>query len=518
MTRKFSLFFALISVVIASCSKESGEQAANREYVSAAGDVSKAALLFDNAEYSEALSLCKKAVEKVGKIVEEHPESSVAFKIITDPKIRIGACEYDVLRDYAIPEMEKIANPRAKSVELAWAYACSSRNFVKLAEALFRTNPHSSETIEIAEECAKYSDNKSDAREIYGMISRAKNSSLEKSAPKKEAGTKIPSGPSIKSDDLIKRTERAVNLIVFDINSIDELGELCRSAKVSDAKTSEKFGELLDKAAKNIERISVPSLRIQAAEKLALVFAEFGEETKALAVSSQIPDSPEKSKFLIKMIGEIAKKQNFDEALEITKILKRDLDKYSAYGKTARFAKEYGDEKTIKKIASLVDPSSPCFDSFLLAIASSPNKIESTISASELFSKSDPKVAELLAKRSAAMMLKKTDSIGKPDLTNYAMRISDVFLLLNLNSDALSFASAIAPKCDHKTFCDYFCKLGLEFKKRGEKDLSVSAFSNSVNESDAVSLAVAVYASGLDKKSAFEILKDILPKFGNFSK
>ena len=92
MNKIFTIILAASITAVSACSA-SPDKSANREYVAASLEVSRAAQAYDAADYVAAKKLCDSAAAKVAKILSDYPESEIAVRIVSDPQLRLGGVE-----------------------------------------------------------------------------------------------------------------------------------------------------------------------------------------------------------------------------------------------------------------------------------------------------------------------------------------------------------------------------------------------------------------------------------------
>ena len=93
MNKIFTIILAASIAAVSACSA-SPDKSANREYVAASLEVSRATQAYDAADYAVAKKLCDSAAAKVAKILSDYPESEIAVRIVSDPQLRLGGVEY----------------------------------------------------------------------------------------------------------------------------------------------------------------------------------------------------------------------------------------------------------------------------------------------------------------------------------------------------------------------------------------------------------------------------------------
>ncbi|MBR7106493.1 MAG: hypothetical protein IKC88_05855, partial [Opitutales bacterium] len=135
-----SIFTCLLvfSIFVASCADSSPKNNAKSAYVLASQKVSKAEKAFNLANYADAQKLCLEARNDVEKIIENYPDSDVAFKLVSDSSIYIGSCRYLDLKEKFIPQLELLNDSQMQPIALAWAVAVKNNAYTDLAKAIVK--------------------------------------------------------------------------------------------------------------------------------------------------------------------------------------------------------------------------------------------------------------------------------------------------------------------------------------------------------------------------------------------
>lgn len=561
-----SLIFAAFVGLLCSCSPEgNAESSANKTYVEASKKIMEASKLFNEGRYSEALKLCVAAQNNVGEILENHPESSTALKIVSDPEMRIGFCKYSSLSGI-IEKIESYENPKMKPLDVAWVISrSSSENFNhNLAKYILEIHPQetgdftSENIIAMVEECAKYAIDEHTRSQILLMLKTANlnhyKAEKEKAAAKFAKKTSLISSSRDSEDEEIlaiedeneffKQAQRHVNLIVFDIKSIDELAKLAVRARAAGGEIAEKFSKLLDEGRKNIDRISVPSMKQEAAEKMVGVFVEFSDESRAFALASSIKDVNVRNAFMAKTLAEVAAQGRYSEAMEMMQILKNHpAELYQACGGIIHAAYVNDETAKIAKVFEYLDLNSPHFEMTLapfissyenylkeskkrgISLPSVPTPSFAEYAKAEAFlhfadaaylAGEEEKALGLLEKSFKWVSSFKWSGTGY-NFAEYLGNMAELLVSLGRPAEAVLLLETNYSKVERTgELCVYLGKIGMRLHKAGLEDLSQKAFLLAGDSIDPIKLAVVLQSSKMDRQMILKILSKYLPKFSNF--
>lgn len=548
--------FLAFTLFLGCSPQENAENSANRAYVEASQKMIECAKFFDEGKYSEALGLCLDAKKSVGEILKKYPQSSTALKIVSDSNMLIGACKYSSLFDI-MAKLEVYQNEKMRPLDLAWAVSLSRAGSYELAKAALEIKPHESgdftaeNIIAIVEECAKYAANESERSKILivlkDTIAQYAKMRSEKTLEKGDKISPLPKGKDadvlkpieiVNSEEFLKQARRHVNLVVFDINSIDELAKLAPFARASEGKVADEFLKLLDAAEKNIDRISAPSMKQAAAEKMVGAFVEFGSEGRAFALASSIKDEKVRNAFIAKTLSEIAAQKRYSEVMEMAKVLQNHKEElYRAYGGIAHSAYLNGDSDKVAQIFENMDVSSPHLENALEAfLVSYEEYLSKNAETSPVGADIFPKYAKAWAlwnfSHSASLagadelsleLIKKSikealsfNWENSTAFSEYVGKTAEILMSLGKPDEAVIFLETNYPKTESSILSVYLGKIGMSLSKAGLEDLSQKAFLLASDGANPVKLAVVLQSSKMDRAMVLKILARHLPKFSNF--
>lgn len=555
-----------LSAFLAACA-DSSEKNAGREYVNAARKVSTAAAAFDSADYSAARALCAEAREDVRNIVEKYPDSAIALRIVTDANILIGTCKYADLSEKIIPALDLYGNADMRPVELAWIVAVSSAAperdgaLCRLAE-LAAANPYSSKTDSAVSEkivsVALANVKSVDLRARVFAAIAAKRAVKPAETQRPAAPIRKASAPEKIADaeKFLAAAKSDASLVLYDLGVLGNLRKKAVSARYADKSVKEQFEKILSSAYDNILKISALSMRERALGKMAAVFADFGDDLRAIAVSRKIADSALFNSVFCEIADSLGRGKNYAEAVSLSEKLGDVSVKNKFLAELAQGVAEQGLYREAREVASkiadipqrnavLAKLAKSAFDnskgdvavSFVSALnvsnldclAAFDDGTEKSFGAPLLagvrLAKLSERTASSNAKISAALnaiAAAQTRNAGASSAEGYAELCSMIarnMLYFGKRADAFDFVSSSLRTADHSDvlFGD-ICKIAAGAAKNSEPELAAKAFSLAADVAhtaqQAVELAFAVRAGGMPKAEAVKILKPFLPTFG----
>ncbi len=538
------------SALLVACGNYS-EKNANREYVKAATRVVAAEKAFNAADYSTALQECLAAKGEVEKIVNDYPDTSLSLKIVSDGTMRIGSCKFIDLRDSIIPRLESFTAPEMKSVELAWAIAVENGSYEEFARALIK-NCNKFDANVVAKLLDKSISKvksitvRGELRSAYLSAMSAKKSS-EKTVVSTKPVQKISANKIVDTKAFLRDANSASSLVAYDLNALDKLRDMSKSARFADKDTQSKFASSLSKAYDNVLKISTPSVREKALATMAIAFAYFGDDLRAIAIShkitnedlfynvfnaigenasgganyketltlaSRLKDVGERSRFLSSLAIDIAKRGYFDRSREVAAMVPDVLLKNAAYAGAAKIAFDAGKFQEAAACVSLLNVKNlDC-----LAIFDETKIDPQSATASRLASLAS-KLAAHNAKLAGALNNLALSSLNSMQSHNeasgYVFRmVFDNFVKLDNTDVALNFVLNNVHRVNPSIFKESVCALAINSKNR---ELSKKAYSllSDIYKADnsIIEFAVLLAANGVSREESVEILADVLPKF-----
>ncbi len=526
------------------------EKNANREYVNAAKRVASAEKAFNTADYALALELCSTAKSDVEKIVEKYPDTAVSLKIVSDGSMRIGSCKYVDLCDNIIPRLQLYTAPEMKPVDLAWVLAVDSNKYENLAWALIKNckkidSKIVGELIENAISKVNSMSAKRVLRDAYMSAMNVKTKPTEK--PIMEANVAKKSVEKISDTKSFLRDARtASSLVSYDLNSINKLRDMSKLARNADNETRAQFASYLSNAYDNILKISTPSVREKAFSTMAIAFAYFGDELRAIATSqkitneslfyevfkaigenasgganyketltlaSRLKDNLERSRFLSLLAIDVAKRGNFEGAKEIAAKVQDMVLKNAAYATIAKIA--FDNEKYNEAsfcISSIDVKNLDCLSVFDDGNLSP--KIATSMRLATLSSKlvaHNPKLAVALNNLAlSSLNAMKSHDASSGDVFKL---VFDNFVKLDKADVALNFVMNLH-RVNVSIFKDSLCELAMNSKNAELSKKAITLLADIYNASNnSIELAVLLAVNGVSREESVQILSSVLPKF-----
>jgi hypothetical protein len=555
---------AIISVFLAACA-DSSEKNASRDYVKAAQKVAKAAKCFDNADYKTALALCLDARSEVEKIVEKYPESAVALKVVTDASTLIGPCKYIEMTDKIVPRLQTFANADMADVELPWIIASSQqsqdlrdRTFFALASKL-ASDEYSSKLkgkqLEKIMPIILSNIKNPETRSLLTTLLASKTETAKKPETKNAATVKASAVPLkiADKDAFIKQAQTDASLVSFDIRTIDNLKEKAKLARNGDNGLKAQFDKILSQAYDNILKISTPAMREKAMAGIAIAFANFGDDLRAIAISqkitnaelftavfyaiadvasgsknyrealalaSRLKSAAERDKFHSDVAISISSNGLFAEAKEVVAKVSSIEAKNRAYTSIAKIALDKGNKEAFADYISMISVKNlDCLSVFDNEnTAKLPPHIVTAARLADIaakMAKINPKLAEALNNLAAAES-KKIES-GNSSAETVYKRIIRNMASLGKSEEAIAFISNnIHKQSNSNQFIDdlYFIAATSSDREIAKKAFVLAAnLCEALGSEEQVKLALALQFGNLDRSESAQILKPFLPKF-----
>ena len=547
-----SIFTCLLvfSIFVASCADSSPKNNAKSAYVLASQKVSKAEKAFNLANYADAQKLCLEARNDVEKIIENYPDSDVAFKLVSDSSIYIGSCRYLDLKEKIIPQLELLNDSQMQPIALAWAVAVKNNAYTDLAKAIVKNiKQFDAKTIDSIFNCVLSNiKNPSQAEVLRNEYRLARlGVSDKKSEPVAVVKTEKKSAKIADVAKFLRDVSTSASLISYDVRNAEKLRTMAKIASSAEKQIVDKVVSELSKAYDNVLKISSQTMREKALSEIAIAFAYTGDNLRAIAISqkitngdlfygvfkeiaesackgdnyraaltlaSRLSDVQEKSKFLSSLAIGVAENGLYNEAREIASTIQDILLRNEAYAKSAKLAFDAGKPNDASQCISKIDVKNlNCLDVFCktdglsvhnasaLRLACVANKL---IGVNEKFASALNSMAIVEVSRETAKLDEKV--IGT---------IFDNLVKMGKEDDAFNFIVSRFSQLQNNNVAEKLCALAESTK---DKNLSLKIYKKlgelaSVNEVSVMELALHLSRSGMSRKDAVNILGDSLPKF-----
>ncbi|MBE6412841.1 MAG: hypothetical protein E7036_09880 [Opitutales bacterium] len=547
-----SIFTCLLvfSIFVASCADSSPKNNAKSAYVLASQKVSKAEKAFNLANYADAQKLCLEARNDVEKIIENYPDSDVAFKLVSDSSIYIGSCRYLDLKEKIIPQLELLNDSQMQPIALAWAVAVKNNAYTDLAKAIVKNiKQFDAKTIDSIFNCVLLNiKNPSQAEVLRNEYRLARlGVSDKKSEPVAVVKTEKKSAKIADVAKFLRDVSTSASLISYDVRNAEKLRSMAKIASCAEKQIVDKVVSELSKAYDNVLKISSQTMREKALSEIAIAFAYTGDNLRAIAISqkitngdlfygvfkeiaesackgdnyraaltlaSRLSDVQEKSKFLSSLAIGVAENGLYNEAREIASTVQDILLRNEAYAKSAKLAFDAGKPNDALQCISKIDVKNlNCLDVFCktdglsvhnasaLRLACVANKL---IGVNEKFASALNSMSIVEVSRETAKLDEKV--IGT---------IFDNLVKMGKEDDAFNFIVSRFSQLQNNNVAEKLCALAESTK---DKNLSLKIYKKlgelaSVNEVSVMELALHLSRSGMSRKDAVNILGDSLPKF-----
>ena len=560
---------ALASAAVFLCSCSDGKASANGDYVKASETLEKALSLFDCGNYAEAAKLAKEADEKVSGILKKHPESDVAFKIVSDDNLNLGDVKYSNFKKNILPKLSIAADSGFAEIDIAFAIALFNGGCLDLVSLInddVKNNP-SKAKLERAENIYDklLSDvyPQSDAKNAgaRAIILKSKEC-LKELPPAKETAEKRDERvsvsasrafaaplPQIKdSQKFLKEAEKNASMANYNLEASKALLEASKFVGKTSAEF-EAFSKNLKVALSNVKKISSKKLRLPALKNIILAMSQIGLNADALmevetnsdcadmrqdcyaaisqnlmlsgnlkdaeAVMKKIENPRTKNIFYACLAESFLERKDFASALRISNEIKSGAMESKILMEQAVGLWNDDNSKALDILAKINPQGLAVADLDKLRNAANiPQNGASNLSAARYV-----EVARLLAKSNKDAALKwlgvgvalSANAKGK-DSVLMAGEICGVLIFIN-PKDAVLYAQ----KMRGILAFDDIKNLASSAMETGAKEESLEFFkmasSKVLKPKDAVSLAYAMQTSNISRDKVVEILKPHLPKF-----
>lgn len=551
MNKIFTIILAASITAVSACSA-SPDKSANREYVAASLEVSRAAQAYDAADYAAAKKLCDSAAAKVAKILSDYPESEIAVRIVSDPQLRLGGVEYQWFCKKLPEKLELLTDPKFEKLGLLWPVLVNANLRPDDVREAARFAKDQSRRVENDAQKAQYDSLVKSLSEICP----AANSGVETRTTSAAAAAQKPAAEKEKTVEPKKIADKKFFLddaktkaaiVGYDISVVAKLAEMSRAAKADSDETFAEFKKLLDTARANIAKISNAHTRDSANSQLVEIYADAGLGGDAVEIAKSVSDPQLFESAFLKTADAAGKSENYMQAIALASRLPEGARKNEFLAKIAGAVAERGYFGAAGSVLDTVKDAHARELGYarLLLCAKTPMQKKSAAA------KISPENFEALAKISETLRGRADFDSGNPAdraavLADFAKVVSDADK--QLADKTIALAVSTLPKGGDISECavpiaEYFAAVGepekglnfvLEnlFRLSKFPPESICSLSASVAKTDGklaaegfkaaavhgtmnpVKFAEYIVRSGLPSSAQIEVLKAFLPKFG----
>ena len=551
MNKIFTIILAASIAAVSACSA-SPDKSANREYVAASLEVSRAAQAYDAADYAAAKKLCDSAAAKVARILSDYPESEIAVRIVSDPQLRLGGVEYQWFCKKLPESLGLLTDPKFEKLGLLWPVLVNGNLRPDDVREAARVAKDQSGRAKNDDQKAQYDSLVKSLSEICPAANAGvdtRTTAAAAAAPKPVAGKGKTVEPKKIADKkfFLDDAKTKAAIVGYDISVVAKLAEMSRAAKADSDETFAEFKKLLDIARANIAKISNAHTRDSANSQLVEIYADAGlggdaveiaksvsdpqlfesaflktadaagkseNYMQAIALASRLPDGARKNEFLAKIAGAVAERGYFGAAGSVLDTVKDVHARELGYARLLLCAKTPMQKKSA---AAKISPEN--FE----ALA----KISESLRGRAGFDSENPadRAAVLadfakvvfdadkqLADKTIALAVSSLPKSG--DISECAVPIAEYFAAVGEPEKGLNFVLENLFRLS-KFPPDSICSLSASVAKGNEK-LAVEGFKAAAVHGvmNPVKFAECVVRSGLPSSAQTEVLKTFLPKFG----
>lgn len=550
MNKIFTIILAASIAAVSACSA-SPDKSANREYVAASLEVSRAAQAFDAADYAVAKKLCDSAAAKVAKILSDYPESEIAVRIVSDPQLRLGGVEYQWFCKKLPEKLRLLTDPKFEKLGLLWPVLVNANLRPDDVREAARFAKDQSRRAENDAQKAQYDSLVKSLSEICpaansGVETRTTSSAAAQKPAAEKEKTVEPKKIADKKFFLDDAKTKAA-IVGYDISVVAKLAEMSRAAKADSDETFAEFKKLLDTARANIAKISNAHTRDSANSQLVEIYADAGlggdaveiaksvsdpqlfesaflktadtagkseNYMQAIALASRLPEGARKNEFLAKIAGAVAERGYFGAAGSVLDTIKDAHARELGYARLLLCAKTPMQKKSA---AAKISPEN--FE----ALA----KISETLRGRADFDSENPadRAAVLadfakvvfaadkqLADKTIALAVSTLPKGG--DISECAVPIAEYFAAVGESEKGLNFVLENLfrlSKFPPESICSLSASVAKTNGKLAAEGFKAAAVHGTMNP---VKFAEYIVRSGLPSSAQTEVLKTFLPKFG----
>ena len=551
MNKIFTIILAASITAVSACSA-SPDKSANREYVAASLEVSRAAQAYDAADYAVAKKLCDSAAAKVAKILSDYPESEIAVRIVSDPQLRLGGVEYQWFCKKLPEKLELLTDPKFEKLGLLWPVLVNANLRPDDVREAARFAKDQSRRAENDAQKAQYDSLVKSLSEICP----AANSGVEPRTNPAAATAQKPAAEKEKTVEPKKIADKKFFLddaktkaaiVGYDISVVAKLAEMSRAAKADSDETFAEFKKLLDIARANIAKISNAHTRDSANSQLVEIYADAGlggdaveiaksisdpqlfesaflktadaagkseNYMQAIALASRLPEGARKNEFLAKIAGAVAERGYFGAAGSVLDTVKDAHARELGYARLLLCAKTPMQKKSA---AAKISPEN--FEALAKisetlrgrADFDSENSADRAAVLAD-FAKIVSDADKQLADKTIALAVSTLPKGG--DISECAVPIAEYFAAVGEPEKGLNFVLENLfrlSKFPPESSCSLSASVAKTNGKLAAEGFKAAAVHGTMNP---VKFAESVVRSGLPSSAQIEVLKAFLPKFG----
>ncbi len=551
MNKIFTIILAASITAVSACSA-SPDKSANREYVAASLEVSRAAQAYDAADYAVAKKLCDSAAAKVAKILSDYPESEIAVRIVSDPQLRLGGVEYQWFCKKLPEKLGLLTDPKFEKLGLLWPVLVNANLRPDDVREAARFAKDQSRRAENDAQKAQYDSLVKSLSEICpaansGVETRTTSAAAAAQKPATEKEKTVEPKKIADKKFFLDDAKTKAAIVGYDISVVAKLAEMSRAAKADSDETFAEFKKLLDTARANIAKISNAHTRDSANSQLVEIYADAGlggdaveiaksvsdpqlfesaflktadaagkseNYMQAIALASRLPEGARKNEFLAKIAGAVAERGYFGAAGSVLDTVKDAHARELGYARLLLCAKTPMQKKSA---AAKISPEN--FE----ALA----KISETLRGRADFDSENPadRAAVLadfakvvsdadkqLADKTIALAVSTLPKGG--DISECAVPIAEYFAAVGEPEKGLNFVLENLfrlSKFPPESICSLSASVAKTDGKLAAEGFKAAAVHGTMNP---VKFAEYIVRSGLPSSAQIEVLKAFLPKFG----
>lgn len=551
MNKIFTIILAASITAVSACSA-SPDKSANREYVAASLEVSRAAQAYDAADYAAAKKLCDSAAAKVAKILSDYPESEIAVRIVSDPQLRLGGVEYQWFCKKLPEKLRLLTDPKFEKLGLLWPVLVNANLRPDDVREAARFAKDQSRRAENDAQKAQYDSLVKSLSEICpaansGVETRTTSAAAAAQKPATEKEKTVEPKKIADKKFFLDDAKTKAAIVGYDISVVAKLAEMSRAAKADSDETFAEFKKLLDTARANIAKISNAHTRDSANSQLVEIYADAGlggdaveiaksvsdpqlfesaflktadtagkseNYMQAIALASRLPEGARKNEFLAKIAGAVAERGYFGAAGSVLDTIKDAHARELGYARLLLCAKTPMQKKSA---AAKISPEN--FE----ALA----KISETLRGRADFDSGNPadRAAVLadfakvvsdadkqLADKTIALAVSTLPKGG--DISECAVPIAEYFAAVGEPEKGLNFVLENLfrlSKFPPESICSLSASVAKTDGKLAAEGFKAAAVHGTMNP---VKFAEYIVRSGLPSSAQIEVLKAFLPKFG----
>lgn len=551
MNKIFTIILAASITAVSACSA-SPDKSANREYVAASLEVSRAAQAFDAADYAVAKNLCDSAAAKVAKILSDYPESEIAVRIVSDPQLRLGGVEYQWFCKKLPEKLGLLTDPKFEKLGLLWPVLVNANLRPDDVREAARFAKDQSRRAENDAQKAQYDSLVKSLSEICpaanaGVDTRTTPAAATAPKPATEKEKTVEPKKIADKKFFLDDAKTKAAIVGYDISVVAKLAEMSRAAKADSDETFAEFKKLLDIARANIAKISNAHTRDSANSQLVEIYADAGlggdaveiaksvsdpqlfesaflktadaagkseNYMQAIALASRLPEGVRKNEFLAKIAGAVAERGYFGAAGSVLDTVKDAHARELGYARLLLCAKTPMQKKSA---AAKISPEN--FE----ALA----KISETLRGRADFDSENPadRAAVLadfakvvsdadkqLADKTIALAVSTLPKGG--DISECAVPIAEYFAAVGEPEKGLNFVLENLfrlSKFPPESICSLSASVAKTNGKLAAEGFKAAAVHGTMNP---VKFAEYIVRSDLPSSAQIEVLKAFLPKFG----